>query len=63
MLDPRAAPAKAVLSALRDCPAPVTGEELTQRFTRAQRDVLDEILQALVALGQARRTRGGKYTC
>jgi hypothetical protein len=35
---------------------------LAQRFHRAQREVLDELLQALVTLGQARRTRGGKYT-
>ena len=59
----RAAQAKALLAALRDCPAPVSGEELAQRFTRAQRDVIDELLQALVALGQARRTRGGKVAC
>jgi hypothetical protein len=57
----RAAQAKAVLAALRECPAPVTPEELAQRFTRAHRETLDELLQALVALGQARRTRGGKY--
>lgn len=59
----RAAQAKAVLAALRDCPAPVAGEELAQRFSRAPRETVDELLQALVALGQARRTRGGKYTC
>ena len=59
----RAAQAKAVLTVLRDCAAPVTGDELAQRFVRAQRDVVDELLHALVALGHARRTRGGKFTC
>ncbi len=59
----RAAQAKAVLAVLRDCPVPVTSEELAQRFARAHRETIDELLQALVALGQARRTRGGKYAC
>jgi hypothetical protein len=58
----RAAQAKAVLAVLRECAGPVGAEELAQRFHRAQREVLDELLQALVTLGQARRTRGGKYT-
>jgi hypothetical protein len=58
----RAAQAKAVLAVLRDCPGPVTAEELAQRFTHAHRESLDELLQALVTLGQGRRTRGGKYT-
>jgi ribosome assembly protein YihI (activator of Der GTPase) len=57
----RAAQAKAVLAALREAAAPLTGEELAARFTRAPREVVDELLQALVALGQARRTRAGKY--
>jgi hypothetical protein len=48
---------------MRDCAAPVTGEELARRFARAPRETIDELLQALVALGQARRTRGGKFTC
>ncbi len=33
------------------------------RFARAHRETLDELLDALVSLGQARRTRGAKYTC
>ena len=57
----RAAQAKAVLTVLRDCDGPLTADELAQRFTRAQRETIDELLQALVTLGQARRTRGGKY--
>ncbi|MEI8372528.1 MAG: DNA methyltransferase [Planctomycetota bacterium] len=58
----RAAQAKAVLAILRDCNALVTADELAQRFSRAPRETIDELLQALVTLGQARQTRG-KYTC
>ncbi len=59
----RAAQAKAVLTVLRDGGGPLAAAELAQRFTRAPREAIDELLQALVTLGQARRTRGGKYTC
>ena len=31
-------------------------------FSRAHRETIDELLSALVTLGQARRLRGGKYT-
>ena len=57
----REAQAKAVLAALRDCPAPVTPEELAKHFTRGHRATIEELLQALVTLGQARKVRG-KYT-
>jgi len=57
-----AAQAKALVAALRECPGPVTAEELAQRFLRASRESVDALLQALVTVGQARRTRGGKYT-
>jgi hypothetical protein len=59
----RAAQAKAVLAALRECEKAVTADELAQRFARPQRDVIEELLQALAALGQARKTRGGKFAC
>jgi hypothetical protein len=52
-----------VLGALRDCEGPATADELARRFRRPHRETLDELLLALVALGQARRTRGGKFTC
>jgi hypothetical protein len=58
----REAQAKAVLAALRDCDGSVTAEELATRFSRAHRETIDELLQALATLGQARRLRGGKYT-
>ena len=59
----RAAQAKAALTVLRDFGGPLTADELAQRFTRAPRETIDELLQALVTLGQARRTRGGKFAC
>jgi len=57
----REAQAKAVAAALRDCESSVAPEELAQRFTRAQRDVIEELLEAMATLGLARRLRGGKY--
>jgi hypothetical protein len=57
----RDAQAKAVLAALRDSAGSVTADELAKRFSRAHRATVDELLQALVTLGQARRLRGGKY--
>jgi hypothetical protein len=57
----RAAQAKAVLAALRDGPA--TATELAERFTRAPAKTVDELLQAIVTLGLARRGREGKYAC
>jgi hypothetical protein len=57
----RDAQAKAVLAALRDSDGSVTPDDLAKRFTRAHRETIDELLQALVTLGQARRSRGGKY--
>ena len=58
----REAQAKAVLSALRDSITPVTAAELAQHFTRGHRATIEELLQALTTLGQARRVRGGKFT-
>ena len=59
----RTAQAKAVLAALRDFGRPATAAELAQCFARAQAETVDELLQAIVTLGLARRTRGGKYAC
>ncbi len=59
----REAQAKAVLTALRDSDGPITAEELARQFSRAHRETIDELLQALVTLGQARRLRGGKFSC
>jgi hypothetical protein len=58
----REAQAKAVLAALRDCDGSVTAGELAKQFSRAHRETIDELLQALATLGQARQLRGGKYT-
>ncbi len=58
----REAQAKAVAGALRECDGPVAPDELAKRFTRAQRDVIEELLQAMVTLGLARRVRGGRYS-
>jgi hypothetical protein len=58
----REAQAKAVLAALRECDGAVTPDELAERFSHARRETIDELLQALVTLGQARRLRSGRYT-
>ena len=57
----REAQAKAGAGALRESDGPVTPDELAKRFTRAQRDTIEELLQAMVTLGLARRVRGGKF--
>lgn len=57
----RESQAKAVAAALRECDASVTPDELARRFTRAQRDTIEELLQAMTTLGLARKLRGGKY--
>ena len=36
--------------------------ELAKLFTRANVETIEELLQALATLGQARRLRAGKYT-
>ncbi len=46
---------------LIDATAPLTAADLTQRFTRAKVDKIEELLQTLVTLGQAREMPGGKY--
>ena len=39
----------------------LTATDLAQRFTRAKVDKIEELLQTLVTLGQARELPGGKY--
>jgi hypothetical protein len=46
---------------LIDAAAPLTATEIAQRFTRAKVDKIEELLQTLVTLGQARELPGGKY--
>ena len=42
--------------------APVTAETLAKSFTRARVDRIEELLQTLVTLGQARQAGDGKYS-
>ena len=58
----REAQAKGVLAALREAEGSVTPDEIAQRFARAPRETVAELLEALATLGQARRLRGGKYS-
>lgn len=41
---------------------PVTSEEIAKRFTRANLDQVDEVLETLVTLGKAREVKSGKFT-
>ena len=60
---PKALPSQMRLlrQTLIDATAPLTAADLTQRFTRAKVDKIEELLQTLVTLGQARELPGGKY--
>ena len=42
--------------------APATPAEVARRFARAPRNRMKEMLEALVAMGQARPVAGGRYT-
>ena len=42
--------------------APATPAEVARRFARAPRNRMKEMLEALVAMGQARPAAGGRYT-
>jgi len=46
---------------LAEQPRPAHLEELARRFQRAARDDVQEVLNALVALGLARRLDGNRY--
>lgn len=53
--------ARAVRLALAAERAAVTPAELARRFTRARATVVEELLQTLASLGQAREVEGGRY--
>ncbi len=57
----REAQVKAVLSALRDAGKALTPDQLAAQFTRAPQETIEELLSALATLGQARKSRGGKF--
>jgi hypothetical protein len=46
---------------LQSASKPVTPADIAQGFTRAKADDVAELLDALVTLGKARTTRGGRY--
>ncbi len=48
--------------ALETAAAPVTTDNLTARFKRAQTDRVAELLETLVIVGQARKLPDGRYT-
>lgn len=53
----------AVRGALVDAGAPVTAEEMARRFTRVRSAKVTPILDTLVAMGKARLTPDGRYSC
>ncbi|MCB1037288.1 MAG: hypothetical protein KDD47_25890, partial [Acidobacteria bacterium] len=52
---------QALRAALAEQPGPVTAEALARTFQRAQTRRIDELLQTLTALGQARGTEDGRF--
>jgi hypothetical protein len=56
-----AAQVAAVSQQLQSATKPVTPADIAQGFTRAKADDVAELLDALVTLGKARTTKGGKY--
>ena len=60
---PRTLPeqARAVRLALAAEAAPVTSAELASRFARARAATVEELLQTLASLGQAREVAGGRF--
>lgn len=50
-----------VRSALSEHPTPATVADVAKRFTRARKDVVEELLDTLVTVGQARQTDDGLY--
>ncbi len=51
----------AVSRALSAAPAPLSAEATAQAFLKANRAAVAEILETLVAVGQARRLDDGRY--
>ena len=52
---------RAVRDALAAQPAPMSAEQIARQFNRAQTKKVEEVLAALVALGQAQTTDAGHY--
>ncbi|MFO7534090.1 MAG: type IIL restriction-modification enzyme MmeI [Kiritimatiellia bacterium] len=46
---------------LKDAPAPVTAEEIARSFGRVRKEKIEELLQTLVTLGQAREAGDGRF--
>jgi len=42
-------------------PAPATAETIARHFTKARKDRVEELLQTLVTLGQAREIEPGQF--
>ena len=60
--DTLAEQAKALRTALASQPKPATPDQLAKTFARANLDRVEELLETLVSLGQARQTTNGTYT-
>jgi len=60
---PKSLPARitAVRASLSEHSLPMTAADITRGFTRAKTDAVEELLETLVAVGQARQTEEGKY--
>ena len=52
---------KAVRQTLTAQSSPSSAADVARQFTRAKKDVVEELLETLVAVGQARQTEDGKY--
>lgn len=50
----------AVRTALSDHPTPATVDEIAKQFSRAKKDVVEELLDTLVTVGQARQIDDGR---
>ena len=50
-----------VRAALTDHAGPATVAEIAKNFTRARKDAVEELLDTLVTVGQARQTSDGRY--
>ncbi len=51
----------AVRAALADCAEPTDVADIARRFSKARKATIEEILETLVAVGQARQTDDGRY--
>ena len=53
---------RAIRAALTEQPAPATPQQLARAFKRAPAKRVEELLETLAALGQARKTDDNRYT-